>query len=133
MSGIRKMACPGCGAPLPAVDETGNTTCAYCGQQLAGKDRLAVKGQPAKETAAPVPEVRIVRPKRNALDIILIVLGSIWCVIVLAVAVDLKYWHSAVEILAALMLAAPGIVLLLIGFRRKKNKIVRGELPGAEK
>ena len=133
MSGIRKMACPCCGASLPAADETGKTVCAYCGQQLSVKDQPQVKEQPEKKTAEPAPEVRIIRPKRNALDIILIVLGGLWCLIVLAVAIDLKYWKRLTEIIAALMLAAPGIVLLLIGFRRKKVKIVRGGLPGAKK
>ncbi len=45
----------------------------------------------------------------------------------------MKYWKNMTEIVAALLLAAPGIVLLLIGFRRKKVKIIRGELPGAKK
>ena len=45
-------------------------------------------------------------------------------VIVIAVAIELKYWRGAAEMAAVLMLASPALVLLLIGFRRKKPKLL---------
>ena len=102
------MKCPNCGAPMRG------DVCSYCGS--------------AGEPAAPAPvltpergENSDSRGKRNVLDLILITLGGLWCLIVVAVIIELNYW-SPVELTAALLLAAPGIVLLLIGFRRKKTK-----------
>ena len=61
------------------------------------------------------------RGKRNLLDIILIALGVLWCLICLACIIELGFW-SPLELSAGLLLASPGIVCLLIGFRRKKEK-----------
>ena len=127
MDQIKGLRCPSCGAPLPPDQGERETACGYCGQRLLVREKPEENGVPQK------PEILIIRPKRNALDIILICLGTIWCIIVLAVFIDMKYWKNMTEIVAALLLAAPGIVLLLIGFRRKKVKIIRGELPGAKK
>ena len=101
------MKCPNCGAPMK-----GNA-CAYC-----GTTRAAARSAARKDEARTAPSGR---GKRNLLDKILIALGSIWCLICAGVGLDLKYWHSLTEILAALMAASPGIVLILIGGRRKKR------------
>ena len=101
------MKCPNCGAPM-----RGNT-CPYCGTTGA-ETPAAPRNDPPQ--AAPSG-----RGKRTLLDIILITLGSIWCLICLAVGIELKYWHSLIEILTTLMAASPGIVLILIGGRRKKR------------
>ena len=127
MEKVRKNSCPGCGAPLPPANGDGAVTCVYCGQHLA------VKAIPGKKKAIPETEVRIIRPKRNALDYILITLGIVWCVVMAAFVIDRQYWRKASDIIAALFLTTPGILLLMIGFRRKKVKIVRGERSGAEK
>ena len=94
------MKCPNCGAPM-----TGET-CAYCGSVSA---RLPAEKQE-----------KISRGKRNALDWILIVIGVLWCLVVLNVIIDLGYWRP-IELTAGLFAASPGIVCLLIGFRRKKR------------
>ena len=101
------MKCPNCGAPM-----RGNA-CPYCGTTQA--EAPAASG---KESPQAVPSGR---GKRNLIDKILLVLGSIWCLICLVVGIDLQYWHSLTEIIATLMAASPGIVLILIGGRRKKE------------
>ena len=100
------MKCPNCGAPISGQ------TCAYCGSEHAASYAPPAPLQ-VRETA--------IRGKRNVLDWILIFFGSVWCFIILAVVMDLGYWRPA-ELIAALMAASPGIVLLLIGCRRKKPK-----------
>ena len=95
------MKCPNCGAPMSGP------VCAYCGSD---QTRAAESGRATSS-----------RGKRNLLDMILIALGVIWCLIVLAVIIDLGYWMPA-ELAAGLLMASPGIVCLLIGFRRKKPK-----------
>ena len=101
------MKCPNCGAPMQ-----GNV-CAYCGADHTPPP------QPQPQAAVPAREAG--RGKRNLLDIILIVLGGLWCLGSLSAALELSF-TSPVEWAAALLLASPGIVLLLIGFRRKKPK-----------
>ena len=100
------MKCPNCGAPMK-----GNA-CAYCGTTKAAA-RAARKDAAGTASSG--------RGRRSLLDIILITLGAIWCLICAGVGLDLKYWHSLTEILAALMAASPGMVLILIGSRRKKR------------
>ena len=99
--------CPNCGAPISGA------VCIYC-------------GTPVTTEAA---EDQLSRGKRTSLDRVLIVAGILWCVLVLYVSVDLAVKEPPAGIgeflagaLAALMTASPGIVLLLIGFRRKKPK-----------
>ncbi len=100
------MKCPNCGAPI------NGKFCSYCG--------TSVPAEPADGTGSAGKKTG--RGKRSALDIVLIALGAIWCLIAFAVAVDLQYWRQLSEIIAAFFLAAPGIVLLLIGCRRKPNR-----------
>ena len=115
MKHITGLHCPNCGAPLQMAEGAKENFCQYCGQRL----RVTEKEQPGA-----LPEVTIIRPKRNVLDIILIALGGVWVLMVLLVIIDLQYWKSATEFLAALLLAAPGIVLLMIGLRRKKPRVL---------
>ena len=90
--------CPNCGAPFS------EGKCPYCGTET-------VKA----ETSDAKPEGR---GKRSLPEKILIFMGALWCLICLAAAIELRYWRPA-ELAATLLLASPGIVLLLIGFRRK--------------
>lgn len=92
------LKCPNCGASVSGA------VCSYCGTPAAPET------VPEKKTEG--------RGKRTVLDIFLIVLGALWALVVLAVVIDLQYWRP-MELVAALMLAAPGIVLLLVGFRKK--------------
>ena len=95
------MKCPNCGAPMSGA------VCTYCGSSR----NQALEGGKEKMS----------RGKRNLLDIILIALGVLWCLICLACIIELGFW-SPLELSAGLLLASPGIVCLLIGFRRKKEK-----------
>ena len=117
--------CPNCGAPV-----TGNA-CIYCGQDFSARPAETARGEtPAPSGKNPGEGTRergenngpAPRQKRNALDMILIVLGSLWLLMIFAVQAELEYWHSLIEIMAVLLTACPGIVLLLIGLRRKKPK-----------
>ena len=108
------MKCPNCGAPMSGA------TCIYCGSTSAAVSSSV----PASESSG---SEKITWGNRNLLDKILIFLGAFWCIIILVVAVDLAYWRP-VEVIAAFLAASPGIVLLLIGFRRKKAK-ASGEKP----
>ena len=110
MNEVKTRKCPNCGAPVSG------SICHYCGQQFE-----ETSGQSADET------VEVIRPKRNVLDVILIVFGSLWVFITIAAAIELRYYHPA-EMAAIVLLASPGIVLLLIGFRRKKTVILKGTL-----
>ena len=93
---MKTKKCPSCGAPLSG------SVCSYCGQQF--EEPSALSPAPGRTAGT---KIQVIRPKR----------------IVLAVAVDLRYYHPA-EIAAVLLAASPGIVLLLIGFRKKKTVIV---------
>ena len=101
--------CPNCGAPIHG------DACAYCG--------TAVQSPGSKARQSVDAALQQGRGRRSILDIILIALGAVWLVIVIAVAIELKYWRGAAEMAAVLMLASPALVLLLIGFRRKKPKL----------
>lgn len=109
---MKTKKCPSCGAPLSG------SVCSYCGQQF--EEPSALSPAPGRTAGT---KIQVIRPKRSILDKILIFLGGVWVLIVLAVAVDLRYYHPA-EIAAVLLAASPGIVLLLIGFRKKKTVIV---------
>ncbi len=94
--------------------------CSYCGSTTAtGPASVLSESQ------------KISWGNRNLLDKVLIVLGSIWCIIILAVAIELKYWRP-LELTAVLLAASPGIVFLLIGFRRKKAKATDKMQPRSE-
>ncbi len=103
------MKCPNCGAPIHG------DACAYCGTAVRSP------GSKARQDADAVLQQG--RGKRSILDLILISVAAIWLVIVIAVAIELKYWRGVAEIAAVLMLASPAMVLLLIGFRRKKPQM----------
>lgn len=98
------LKCPNCGAPMSG------RICAYCGTAAAPSAPEAEQPDAAS------------RGKRNALDIVLIVIGTFWLLLLFGAVVDMKMWSGAAEIVAVLMLASPGALLLLIGCRRKKPK-----------
>ncbi len=111
---VRK--CPGCGAPVSG------SVCGYCGTAFSEERPPA---QSPQDRAAPaVPEVQVVTPKRTLLDKILIFFGALWVLTFLAAATSLDDWWHPVSLIAALLGASPGIVLLLLGFRRKKQKVI---------
>ena len=112
------MKCPNCGAPMSGA------TCIYCGSTSATAPVTAPASSPSSDYE------KITWGNRSLPDKILIILGGLWCLIVLVVAIELAYWRP-VEIIATLIAASPGIVLLMIGFRRKKSKAAGKKRPGA--
>ncbi len=112
---MKSHKCPNCGAPVSGGK------CAYCGQIFLQKEEMSVPLVLKSSDS----DVEMIRPGRNLMDKMMIVLGAIWVGLVIAVAVELQYWHSLTEMFAAALLASPGIVLLQIGFRRKKAVPVR--------
>lgn len=107
--------CPSCGAPVSGL------TCTYCGLSFAEEQQKQAEPSPPQgKTLSVTTEVRETRTKRSLLDKILIFLGGMWVLVVMAAAANLKYWSSGTEIAAVLVAAAPGILFLLVGFRKKK-------------
>ncbi len=104
--------CPGCGAPVSG------SVCTYCGTTWA-------EAQPPAEKSAPAEAaVQVIKPKRSVLDIILIFFGILWILTILGATFTLDEWWHPAMLVAALLTASPGIVLLLIGFRPKKQKVI---------
>lgn len=68
--------------------------------------------------------VQVIKPKRSVLDIILIFFGILWILTILGATFTLDEWWHPAMLVAALLTASPGIVLLLIGFRPKKQKVI---------
>ena len=105
------MKCPNCGAPMSG------TTCAYCGSTRTPETARGPEGGQERNGG---------RGQRNVFDWILILLGGLWCLIIFSVAMDIGFRKSS-EWVAGITAALPGIILLLIGFRRKKGKADRSE------
>ena len=98
--------CPNCGAPVSGRQ------CAYCGQEFGAPP--APPEQPAQtEQAAP--------GRLGFLDIVLIILGSSWIVLVAAAAIELRYWKELNEIISVLLLMSPGILLIQFGRRKRRR------------
>ena len=114
MPELKGLRCPACGAPVSGAEGSRETSCVYCGSGIRIEEKKSGE-----------PEIVVIRPKRNALDIILIVLGSLWVLLVVSVIIYGRICRTASEFIAGLLLCSPGIVLLLIGFRRKKATILR--------
>ncbi len=119
MSEIKVLKCPNCGAPLNNDGSNKEIVCPYCGSAC----RISVPDD--NSSASKEAQVILVKRKRNAFDKILIFFGGIWVIITAVVMTDLHYWTDFVGFIAGLLFASPGITLLLIGFRRKKPKLIR--------
>lgn len=119
---MKPKKCPCCGAPVSQL------SCAYCGQVFTEEQQ---KQQEAETLKKDVPaetstEVQVIKPKRTAIDKILIFIGILWLMVVIAAATSsIQHWWSAVNIVSMIIVAGPGIILLLIGFRKKKKTVVK--------
>ena len=116
MPELKGLRCPACGAPVARIPvaHMESTRCTYCGSGIRIEEKKDHE-----------PEILVVTPKRNILDIILITLGILWILLVAAVVISGRICSSTAEVIACLLICSPGVVLLLIGFRRKKTTVFR--------
>ena len=115
---MKMKKCPSCGAPVSG------TVCAYCGQTFMEERQPGEKPSPPREAAPVTTEIQVIKPRRNALDLILIFIGAMWIFIILAAGFSIGI-DSGATVAAILIAAAPGIILLLIGCRKKKHTVVK--------
>ena len=116
MPELKGLRCPACGAPVARIPgaQTESTRCIYCGSGIRIEEKKDHE-----------PEILVVTPTRNVLDFILITLGALWILLVVAVVIGGRICTRPSEWIASLLICSPGIVLLLIGFRRKKTTVFR--------
>ena len=128
MPELKGLRCPACGAPLNEEQGDGPWQFHGCGTKgLSPTFRCSYCGSGIRieEKKDHEPEILVVTPKRNVLDFILITLGALWILLVVAVVIGGRICTRPSEWIASLLICSPGIVLLLIGFRRKKTTVFR--------
>jgi len=114
MPELKGLRCPACGAPVARYQGAPEVQCSYCGSGIRIEEKKNHE-----------PEILVITPKRNILDFILIILGILWILLVVAVVISGKLCNNAAELFACILICSPGVILLLIGFRRKKATIFR--------